>query len=182
MWTGQFNCDQQLVAQRASRTRGRLAPSTHESWRPGSRPTRALRPAGRRSGPPRARSTPWQRTGAWRGCLQSLLPFRPVRSGRSVHEPRASSSDGRGLPAQPSRIRYAGQRPPLDRCLSSVMPTAGYAMRRAPGKRLGKRVSATSYQRRPMTFSRYCWTRSTIGMMAGGCASSIPSSSMTGPR
>ena len=28
----------------------------------------------------------------------------------------------------------------------------------------------------------YCWTRSTIGMMTGGCASSMPSSSMTGPR
>ena len=31
-------------------------------------------------------------------------------------------------------------------------------------------------------FSRYCWTRSTIGMMVGGCASSMPSSSITGPR
>ena len=31
-------------------------------------------------------------------------------------------------------------------------------------------------------FSRYCWTRSTIGMMAGGRASSMPSSSMIGPR
>jgi len=30
--------------------------------------------------------------------------------------------------------------------------------------------------------SRYCWTRSTIGMMVGGCASSMPNSSMTGPR
>ena len=31
-------------------------------------------------------------------------------------------------------------------------------------------------------FSLYCWTKSTIGMTAGGCASSMPSSSMTGPR
>jgi len=31
-------------------------------------------------------------------------------------------------------------------------------------------------------FNGYCWTRSTIGMMAGGCANSMPSSSMTGPR
>jgi hypothetical protein len=29
---------------------------------------------------------------------------------------------------------------------------------------------------------RYCWTKSTIGMMVGGCASSMPSSSITGPR
>ena len=33
-----------------------------------------------------------------------------------------------------------------------------------------------------MIFNGYCWTRSTIGMMAGGCASSMPSSSMTGLR
>ncbi len=33
-----------------------------------------------------------------------------------------------------------------------------------------------------VVLSDYCWTRSTIGMMAGGCASSMPSSSMTGPR
>jgi hypothetical protein len=31
-------------------------------------------------------------------------------------------------------------------------------------------------------FSRYCWTRSTIGMIVGGWASSMPSSAMTGPR
>jgi len=31
-------------------------------------------------------------------------------------------------------------------------------------------------------FSRYCWTRSTSGMIVGGWASSMPSSSMTGPR
>ena len=47
--------------------------------------------------------------------------------------------------------------------------------------RLGTRRS-----RRPgpssKRFSGYCWTRSTIGMMVGGCASSMPSSCMTGPR
>lgn len=30
--------------------------------------------------------------------------------------------------------------------------------------------------------SPYCWTRSTSGMMTGGCANSMPSSSMMGPR
>ena len=34
----------------------------------------------------------------------------------------------------------------------------------------------------PVGFSCYCWTRSTTGMIVGGCASSMPSSSMTGPR
>lgn len=35
---------------------------------------------------------------------------------------------------------------------------------------------------RTLSFSRYCWIRSTSGMMTGGCASSMPSSSMIGPR
>ena len=65
----------------------------------------------------------------------------------------------------------------IDRACRPAVPT-----RSARGVALGRSVSGKYRTRGLVVFSRYCWTRSTIGMMAGGCASSMPSSSMTGPR
>ncbi len=50
----------------------------------------------------------------------------------------------------------------------------------------GERLTALGFRRlrrcRLAALSRYCWTRSTSGMMTGGCANSMPSSPITGPR
>ena len=70
-------------------------------------------------------------------------------------------------------------RPRRETCFLSALlePVGGQ-----PGVRRSARVPLPRCARVLVGFSRYCWTRSTIGMIVGGCASSMPSSSMTGPR
>jgi hypothetical protein len=113
---------------------------------------------------------------SWRRCGR-MTSYRPLQIRLDMY---ASVTNNRVAEATTEEIFGSPCRPHGIAELGAIL---GDWSRRLLGQR---RPGAGQYRRPGLVvfvgFSRYCWTRSTIGMMAGGCASSMPSSSMTGPR